>query len=111
MYLALMEATLGNYKMEKQAFIPLWKEFSFPNGSFKKKKTTHFLAYLRTSLQATMTGISLQPGSTRPCLFKESNFQSTPLLSWRQPVLPTATRAGRQREDDCSTSKTAAVNL
>lgn len=31
-----MEATLGNYKMEKQAFIPLWKEFSFPNGSFKK---------------------------------------------------------------------------
>lgn len=39
MYLALMEATLGNYKMEKQAFIPLWKEFSFPNGSFKKKTT------------------------------------------------------------------------
>lgn len=34
-YLALMEATLGNYKLEKQAFIPLWKEFSFPNGLFK----------------------------------------------------------------------------
>lgn len=30
-----MEATLGNYKLEKQAFIPLWKEFSFPNGLFK----------------------------------------------------------------------------
>lgn len=30
-----MEAILGNYKLEKQAFIPLWKKFSFPNGLFK----------------------------------------------------------------------------
>lgn len=35
MYLALVEATVGNYKLEKQAFIPLWKEFNFPNGLFK----------------------------------------------------------------------------
>lgn len=34
-YLALMEATLRNYKLEKQAFIPLWKELIFPSGLSK----------------------------------------------------------------------------
>lgn len=45
-YLALMEATLGNYKLEKQTFILLWKEFkfpdfNFPNGLFKINIFSH----------------------------------------------------------------------
>lgn len=46
-YLALMEATLGNYKLEKQAFIPLWKEFSFPNGLFKINIFLHIWEFPR----------------------------------------------------------------